>query len=153
MENRKHFFVVLGAVVNSDGAILVSQRFDPAVSTAHLKWDFPGGKNEFGESLEETVVREIKEETGLGVSVKSLLPLTTSRTWHHTEYSMHTVVICYLCDLISGELSNNDPKINELKWVELKDAKSLTFLPTTKPFIDHISGDKRENSHIDSRVN
>ena len=124
MEKKKKV-VVLGIILNKEGEILVAQRYDPKIPAAHLKWDVPGGTNEFGESLPETLSREILEETGLNVEVKQLLAESVSKEWQHNDYLMHTLVFCYLCDLINGKLHLNDPKINALKWVSPKEAQSL----------------------------
>lgn len=71
---KKTKLIVLGLITNNKNEILLSQRFDPDIKDAHLKWDLLGGTNEFGESLETTLKREIKEETGLRVKVMNLLP-------------------------------------------------------------------------------
>ena len=133
---KKQKMVVLGIIENCENNILVSQRFDPKIKEAHLKWDVPGGTNEFGESLKETLIREIQEETGLNVEIIKLLPDCVSKEWKHEEYFMHTLVFCYHCRLISGETHLDDHKINDLKWLESKEAQKLDLLPTTKVFID-----------------
>ena len=66
---KKSKLVVLGLIENQNNEYLLSQRYDPDVPEAHLKWDFPGGTNEFGESLEETLEREVLEETGLKIEI------------------------------------------------------------------------------------
>jgi hypothetical protein len=52
-------------VLNHDGKILLHKRKDNAL------WSLPGGAMELGESIEETIIREVKEETGLDVKVKN----------------------------------------------------------------------------------
>ncbi len=138
----KQKLVVLGIIENDKGQILVSQRLDPKIYEAHLKWDVPGGTNEFGESLKETLMREIKEETGLNVNILKLLPDCVSKEWKHEDYLQHTLVFCYHCKLINGELHLNDHKIKELKWVSPKDAYKLELLPTTKIFIELFNKEK-----------
>lgn len=137
MENKKKL-VVLGMIKNNKNQYLLSQRFDLDVPEAHLKWDLVGGTNEFGESLEETLHREIFEETGLKVKILELFPKSTSRHWSHNKFNLHIVVLCYHCEMIGGELSLEDHKINDLKWVNKDELKDYDFLPTTKPFIDYV---------------
>lgn len=137
MENKTKL-VVLGLIKNDKNEYLLSQRYDLDVPEAHLKWDLVGGTNEFGEDLEETLYREVFEETGLKVKILNLLPKSTSRHWHHSKFNIHAIVLCYHCEMISGELSLDDPKINDLKWVDKENLKDYDFLPTTEPFIDLI---------------
>lgn len=103
-----------------------------------MKWDLVGGTNEFGEDLEETLYREVFEETGLKVKILNLLPKSTSRHWNHSKFNIHVIVLCYHREMTSGTLCLGDPKINDLKWVNKKDLKNYDFLPTTSPFIDLI---------------
>ena len=72
--DRKTKLIVLGLIQNEKKEFLTSVRFDPKVPEAHLKFDFVGGTNEFVESLEATLVREIREETGLEVIVLKMFP-------------------------------------------------------------------------------
>lgn len=129
--------IVLGIIENQNGEILISQRFEEELPEVHLKWDLPGGKNEFGESLEETLRREILEETGLNVEIMSLLPKTISKVWEYSNRHQHTIVLCYRCRLIDGELHLNDKKINDLKWIRKSDLDEFEFLPSSRNFIDN----------------
>lgn len=140
---KKQKVVAIGIVENNDGTILVAQRFDPQIPLAHLKWEFPGGTNEFGESLEETVIREIKEETGLTITVEQLLPLHASNIWDHEEFSLHALVFCFACSFVSGSFHLDDPKINALRWVSVQEAEKLDLLPKAKEFIDLFKEFKR----------
>ncbi len=133
---KKQKIVVLGIIENDSGQILVSQRLDPKIPDAHLKWDVPGGTNEFGESLKDTLLREILEETGLQVKILRLLADCVSKEWEHEEYLQHTLVFCYHCQLIDGTLHLTDHKINKLEWISPQDAKNLDLLPTTRAFIE-----------------
>lgn len=135
---RKQKLVVIGAVEDGSGNILLAQRHDPDIPEAHLKWDFPGGTNEFGESLEETLAREVLEETGLRVAVNELMPRCFSTTWAHKDYDLHSLVFCYRCRVLGGELSLGDHKIADLKWVRPSEARGYELLPTTKEFIDEL---------------
>lgn len=127
--------IVLGIVENDNGEILISQRFEEELPEVHLKWDLPGGKNEFGESLEETLKREIFEETGLNVNVLNLLPKTISKAWEYVDRRQHTIVLCYRCKLIDGKLHLNDKEINDLKWISINDVDKFDFMSTSKKFI------------------
>ena len=76
--NKKQKVIVEGIIEDEKGNILMSQRQDPEIKEAHLKWDLPGGTNEFGESLKDTLKREILKETGLKVKVLEMSPYCSS---------------------------------------------------------------------------
>ena len=135
---RKQKLVVIGRVEDSSGNILLTQRHDPKIPDAHLKWDFPGGTNEFGESLEETLAREILEETGLRVAVNELMPKCFSTMWEHKDYNLHSLVFCYRCKVLGGDLNLEDHKINDLRWATPSEARGYELLPTTREFIDEL---------------
>jgi len=135
---KKTKLIVLGLITNEKSEFLISQRFDPEVPEAHLKWDLIGGTNEFGEALETTLKREIVEETGLNCEIQDLMPKSVSRLWEHVDYKMHTVVFCFRCKLLGGNIHTGCPKINDLKWVKKESFKKYEFLPTAQVFIDII---------------
>jgi len=136
---KKQKIVVLGIIENNKDEILVAQRHDPKIKDAHLKWDVPGGTNELGESLKETLQREVIEETGLNIEILDLFPHCVSKNWEHEDYFQHTLVFCYLCKLIDGKLHMNDSKIKDLKWIKASKALNLELLPTTRVFIRMFS--------------
>lgn len=130
--------VVLGLVLNDKEELLLSRRYDPDYPEAHLKWDLVGGTNEFGELLEETATREIKEETGYMVKTERMLPTYTSKIWRGNEKDMYCVVVCFVCKLVGGEQVIEDKKIDKLEWVERERLKSYDLLPTVKKFLEFI---------------
>ncbi len=128
--------VVLGIIENEKWEILITQRLDPKISNAHMKWDIPWWKNEFGESLEDTLTREIYEETWLNIEITQFLPKSLSKFWEHEEYHQHTLLFCYICKLTGWDLHLNDPKIQDIKWINPKsDLYEFDFLETTFDFI------------------
>src|SRR4030043_620031 len=130
--------VVLGAVFNQRGELLVSQRYDPKIPEAHMKWDFIGGANEFGESLEETLHRELDEEAGVVVEIQEFLPQHVSRLWSHEQYDQHTLVFCFSCKLISEKRRKKEKKIHQLAWRKLEDLDEIEFLPTCHSFLTYL---------------
>jgi mutator protein MutT len=136
MKSRKTIVVVLGMIFNHEGKVLITKRSDPNITKAHMQWDFPGGKNEFGETLEKTLKREILEETGLEVKAQYMFPLSVTKKWEHKDYIQHTLVFCYKCKFIKGKLHTEDPKITEMKWENLNKFSSYEFLSTTNRFIN-----------------
>lgn len=127
--------IVLGLIENSKGEILISQRIDPNVKEANLKWDLIGGKNEYGESLEDTIIREAVEEADIKIKVIEMIPRSTSHIWKYDNRELHVIVLCFKCKLIEGNPKLGDHKIGKLKWVKKEDLKKYDFLPTTQNFI------------------
>jgi len=86
----------LALIFNKDGELLIDQRLD-SVSMGGM-WEFPGGKKESHESIEQTIKREIQEEIGIDIKLIEKL-LSFEHTYSHKKLSF-TV---YLCDFISGK--------------------------------------------------
>lgn len=85
-------------------------------------WEFPGGKREPGETMEEALVRELREE--LGIACGRLLPWTRLR---HAYPDMQVVLhFIHVLDF-SGEPEARDGQ--ELRWVSPEEAAGLDFLP------------------------
>src|SRR5664279_163788 len=86
---------VSAALIFRDGKLLVAQRH----ADAHLGglWEFPGGKREADETFEQCLVREIREELGVDISVGELFEEVTHA---YPEKSVHLKF--FICCLISG---------------------------------------------------
>lgn len=122
MGSLKHKFVLLqdGAaaiIVNRDGQILMQRRSDKDV------WGLPGGCQELGERFEDTIIREVKEETNLDVNEKNLnLISIVSGNSRRNSYPNGDVVInntaLYLVKDYSGELSWNEES-KEMKFFDI----------------------------------
>ncbi|HEX6676519.1 MAG TPA: NUDIX domain-containing protein [Actinomycetes bacterium] len=94
------------AIVADDaGRILLHRRTDNAL------WSIPGGAMEVGESIAETVVREVKEETGLVVAPERLVGIY-SNPRHVVEYADGEVrqqfSVCFACRLVGGQVATGD---------------------------------------------
>ena len=94
--------VGVGAVVIRDGHVLLVQRAQEPLSG---KWTLPGGAVELGETLEEAVVRELREETGLEVRVLELIEAFERMARDDSDrLRYHYVLLDYLCVPVGGEL-------------------------------------------------
>lgn len=86
---------VVGGIISDSGEILCAQRGESKLPYISKKWEFPGGKVETGESNEEAIVREIKEELSLEIRViKQLL------TVEHDYPDFHLTMHLMLCELL-----------------------------------------------------
>lgn len=87
----------------------------------HGRWTLPGGGLEFGEKLEEALVREVFEETGLSV-VSRGLRVHNSRVWEFPEKNMHSFQFIFDVEITGGELINEVDGTTDLaEWVSIKD--------------------------------
>lgn len=87
-------------------------------------WGIPGGAVEEGETLEQAVVREVKEETGFDVVVTGFNSL---REKFFTKRHHHVLFATFFARVVGGELGINDPDndIAEVKWVDSPTAQEL----------------------------
>lgn len=131
----KRKLIIIGVVANASGEILLTQRYDPVFEQAHLKWDLPGGRHEIGETLEQTVAREVLEETGYKVSVQAMIPYHLEHTWHADVWDLEVVILGFYCQLKSGHPHLNDPKINAIEWVPAARLQDFDCLIGTPEFV------------------
>lgn len=106
--------VVVGAVIVDAGRVLLVRR-----GTAPLKghWTLPGGVLELGESLQNGVVREVQEETGLTVETVELVELVDRIYREDGRVRFHYVIADYLCRVTGGE-AKAASDADEVRWVE-----------------------------------
>jgi 8-oxo-dGTP diphosphatase len=120
--------VGVGAVlVNHEGKVFLSKRGKHARNEKG-KWELPGGALEFGDTIEETIIREMKEEFDITVKIVDRL-----EPFNHIipEEHQHWVAFCFICVLISGtpKIMEKD-KSDEIGWFDLSE---LDKLPLTIP--------------------
>ena len=110
---------VSAAVMVSDGRILAAER---GYGSYKDHWEFPGGKREEGESGEEAVIREIREELGIDISIDSFLG-----TIEHSYEDFLLIMDCYLCHIISGSIVLKEHEA--MRWLSPDELGSLRWLP------------------------
>ena len=95
-------FVGVGAVIVQDGQVLIVKRkFEPLAG----QWSLPGGGVELGETLEDSIVREMLEETGLDIEVGPVIEVFDRITRDDDgTVRYHFVLVDYLCWPVGGEL-------------------------------------------------
>ena len=129
--------VGVGIFVYKDGAFAMLQR-----QGAHGEgtWSVPGGHLEYGESFEDTAIREVKEETGLDITNVRFGAVTND--FFESE-NKHYVTIWMVSDWKAGELSIMEPdKCSNVAWRTFETLPSPLFLPWEQllhsQFIDEI---------------
>lgn len=121
--------VAVKGIIVHDNKVLIVQRSSNDEIGANT-WEFAGGKIHFGENLEESLKREIEEETGLSTTVGRLLYATTFQKEEHCQ----AVILTYLCSPIDIAVTLSEEHINYL-WAD--QAQMMNLL--AKPIIDDLS--------------
>lgn len=125
---KREVFVVAGAIIKNN-KVFAAQRGNKGET--RFKWEFPGGKIEPGETPEQALARELKEELKIDVKVKELITQIVD------EYETQILHIdTYICELISGT-----PTLTEhiaMQWSNKDELDSLTFSSADKPTLEII---------------
>jgi 8-oxo-dGTP diphosphatase len=112
--------LVAAAIIESEGQVLLTRR-KPEVPYPHL-WEFPGGKVEKGEDPKDCVIREIREELGIEITVTSIYDAVYFR---YPERDV--LVLAWLCNWTSGKVQNID--VADHRWVAPSEIPSFDLLP------------------------
>ena len=95
----------------------------------------PKGGPDDGETGEETAAREVREETGVTVSVRE--PLGDVRYWYRRGgRRVHKTVHFYLCDYVSGSTADHDHEVDDARWIPLHEARNVLSYPGERQLIE-----------------
>lgn len=119
---------VSAAVIKSGDRILATERGYGAYK-GH--WEFPGGKREAGESGDEAVIREIREELGVQIAVDSLLG-----TIEHGYDDFHLIMDCYICHIVEGRITLMEHEA--MRWLSSDELDGISWLPADMKVLDLI---------------
>ena len=115
------------AIFEKNGRYLLLQRASHSQSYPDL-WDFPGGKHEPGETSQQSVIREVKEETSFDIEPGEEIKLAAYKDDKH-DLLFHY----FIPSSVSGELKLS-PDHSDYKWVEIKELNGLTRHPSVVLF-------------------
>jgi 8-oxo-dGTP diphosphatase len=115
----KYIEVVAAIIHDAEGQILATQR---GYGDWKDWWEFPGGKIEPGESSEEALKREIREELSTDISMDNFF-CTVEYDYPKFHLTMH----CYLCSLLTESLHLNEHEA--AKWLSKEELDSVRWLP------------------------
>ena len=124
----KQIEVVAAIIHDNEGRIFATQR---GYGDFKDWWEFPGGKMEAGETPEEALVREIREELSAEISVDELL-CTVEYQYPAFFLKMH----CYLCSLVTEALHLNEHEA--AKWLAKDELDSVKWLPADVKVVETI---------------
>ena len=123
---RPIVIVAACALFNEDGALLIARR--PEGRPMAGLWELPGGKIEAGEEPEDGLIREMKEELGIGVAKADLVPLTFAS---HAYPDFHLLMPVYLCRRWQGGIAAHEGQ--ELLWVKPDTLHLYDMPPADEP--------------------
>ncbi len=130
---HKSITVVCACIMREGGQqILLSMRRAPGVPGLDGKWELPGGKVEFGETPEQTIVREIREELGIRIVPRRLLPYLHTNRWEYEHAIQHVILACYECEM-EDEATYSERE--DVGWFHINQIDFDLTLPGTKEFV------------------
>lgn len=129
--NYTHFVSVAGLVTDDGENILL-------VKSPRRGWEYPGGLVEPGETLQDALIREIKEESGIEVKITGFIGLCKN-------IEKDSVNIDFTCKPIGGRLATSDES-TEVMWVNKEKALEMITFPLTRKRLENmLSGSEQVN--------
>ena len=123
---------VVAAIIRKEGRIFATQR---GYGEWKDWWEFPGGKMEPGETSEEALKREIREELSTEIRVDELLC-----TVEYDYPKFHLTLHCYLCSLVTEALHLNEHEA--ARWLAKDELDSVKWLPADREVIEKMRNEK-----------
>ncbi len=143
-QKRWLFFVGIKALIIKNGKILVlSSGASELSSTGRTKafWDLPGGKVEWGESVAETLRREVHEELGISknsLRIKRIFEASVSRIRISHGIPVPLLLITFLCSINGSNGFKLSDEHASFKWVDAKTAKRLLGVKFNRTFVKEL---------------
>jgi len=129
---------VTAAIIEYDHQILITQRKEGTHMA--LRWEFPGGKIEPGESPEECLKREIKEELDLDILIKQKLLVV-----EHQYEEMKVILHCYMCSVVGGVPKKKGCK--DFRWVSPSELTIFSFAEADYPVVNYLIKKSEKAQH------
>ncbi|HEY6839364.1 MAG TPA: (deoxy)nucleoside triphosphate pyrophosphohydrolase [Geobacteraceae bacterium] len=130
--------LVTAAIIEDQGRVLLTRRREGVPYP--LYWEFPGGKVEASEDPRDCIVREVREELAIDVTVEGIYDVV-----YHRYPERTVLVMAYRCRWLSGEVTNVE--VSEHCWAKPAELKEFNLLPADVPLAERIC---REFGHEDT---
>lgn len=135
-------YVAAGVLEQKDGSVFLVQR--PHHKEMGGLWEIPGGKIEVGETPEEALIRELKEELGIQVSTQDLTPLTFVS---HAYEKFHLIMLVFLCKKWIGTITLHENQ-ESFEWVQPAELNNYRMPDADKPLIETLQEIQRKSAGI-----
>ncbi len=122
--------LVTAAIIKDKDKYLITQRKKEQHNG--LRWEFPGGKLNFGEDPRTCLEREIKEELGIKIRAGGILEYSS----HVYNEEKHIVLLGFVCKFISGKIKKKE--INDFSWVTPEEMSKYDITEADLPFIKKL---------------
>lgn len=119
MKYKTSRLTVDGAIIRDGKILLIKRNHNPFKN----RWALPGGYIEYGEKVEDAVIREVFEETGLNVEIEKLFSVYSDPD---RDPRGHTITIVYIMNIVNGILKSGDDA-SDAKFFELEKLPKLAF--------------------------
>ena len=119
---------VVAAIIIHENKIFATQRGSGEFKDG---WEFPGGKIEEGETPQQALVREIREELDTEIEVGELV-----ETIEYDYPAFHLSMDCFLCKVKSGDLVLKEHEA--ARWLDVEDLNTVDWLPADKGLIEKL---------------
>ena len=126
---------VVAAIIQKGDKIFATQR---GYGDFKDWWEFPGGKMEPGETPEEALVREIREELSAYIQVGKLLYTVE---WDYPQF--HLTMHCFMCTLVQDALHLNEHEA--ARWLSMADLHSVNWLPADEMLLPLIGKEMNQS--------
>ena len=120
-----------GALMIENGKLLLIKR---GAKPGQGKWSIPGGLVELGERVQDTIVREVKEECGLDIEVERLMDVFDSITRDEKGRIQYQFVVVNFLAKIKGGILKNADDVLEARWVPLNEVEEYNLTNSFRAF-------------------
>lgn len=129
MNMERKSIEVVAAIIRKENMIFATQR---GYGEFKDGWEFPGGKIEFGETPQQALIREIREELDVEIEVGQLVDIV-----EYDYPKFHLTMHCFMCTIKTGELILKEHEA--AKWLTKKNIDTVDWLPADRGLISKIS--------------
>lgn len=119
---------VVAAIIVKDNRILATQR---GYGEFINQWEFPGGKIEAGETKQEALIREVKEELNVLIQIEKF---AINIKYQYPNFFLD--MDCYMASIIEGKIELLEH--NNAKWLTVDELDSVNWIPADIQIIDHL---------------